>query len=121
MAARAIAPRRDRASIAIEVAVRDEGLIYAKLARREACTRPRASAFGVDAYPKVEAKAVALLHSLARDPALVDGQKRLAWLATVAFLDLNGRVAGPAAVMAAREVLDAPAAPTDVGSRRRRP
>jgi death-on-curing protein len=31
----------------------------------------------------------ALLHSLARNHALVDGNKRLAWLATVGFLDLD--------------------------------
>ena len=65
--------------------VRDVGLLDA------ACARCRSSTFGVDAYPKVESKAAALLHSLARDHALVDGTERLAWLATVAFLDLNGR------------------------------
>ncbi|MEJ7742752.1 MAG: Fic family protein [Nocardioidaceae bacterium] len=46
-------------------------------------------AFGEDAYPTVALKAAALLHSLARNHALVDGNKRLAWLATVVFLDLN--------------------------------
>ena len=35
-------------------------------------------------------KAAALLHSLAGNHPLVDGNKRLAWLATVVFLDLNG-------------------------------
>jgi death-on-curing family protein len=39
----------------------------------------------------LELKAAALLHSLVRNHALVDGNKRLAWLATVVFLDLNGR------------------------------
>ncbi len=34
--------------------------------------------------------AAALLHSLARNHALVDGNERLAWLATAVFLDLNG-------------------------------
>jgi death-on-curing protein len=42
-------------------------------------------------YPAIEGKAAALLHSLARNHALIDGNKRLAWLATVVFLDLNGR------------------------------
>ena len=64
--------------------VRDVGLLDS------ACARPRSSAFGQDAYPSLELKAAALLHSLARNHALVDGNKRLAWLATVVFLDLNG-------------------------------
>lgn len=65
--------------------VRDLGLLDA------ACARPRSTAFGTDAYPTLEAKAAALLHSLARNHALVDGNKRLAWLAAVVFLDINGR------------------------------
>lgn len=63
--------------------VRDIGLLDA------AAARPRSSAFGSDAYPTLELKAAALLHSLVRHHALVDGNKRLAWLATVVFLDLN--------------------------------
>jgi death-on-curing protein len=64
--------------------VRDVGLL-------EGCSgRPRASAFGVDAYPDVPSKAAALLHSIARTHPLVDGNKRLAWLSTVVFLDING-------------------------------
>src|SRR3954454_22064613 len=43
-----------------------------------------------DAYETLEAKAGALLHSLARNHALVDGNKRLALAATIAFLGLNG-------------------------------
>ena len=65
--------------------VRDLGLLDS------AAARPRSSAFGTDAYPTHEGKAGALLHSLAGNHALVDGNKRLAWLATVVFLDLNGR------------------------------
>lgn len=64
--------------------IRDLGLLDA------ACARPRATAFGIDAYPTVHQKAAALLHSIARNHALIDGNKRLAWLATVVFLDLNG-------------------------------
>lgn len=30
------------------------------------------------------------MHSLARTRPLIDGNKRLAWLATVVFLDING-------------------------------
>jgi death-on-curing protein len=55
-----------------------------------AVNRPRSSAFGEDAYPTMQLKAAALLHSLTNNHALVDGNKRLAWLATVVFCDLNG-------------------------------
>lgn len=65
--------------------VRDIGLLDAAVAR------PQSSAFGADAYPSIELKAAALLHSLVRNHALVDGNKRIGWLATVVFLDLNGR------------------------------
>jgi death on curing protein len=63
--------------------VRDLGLLDS------AAGRPRSSAFGADAYPTIALKAAALLHSIARNHALVDGNKRLAWLAAVVFLDLN--------------------------------
>jgi death-on-curing protein len=52
--------------------------------------RPRASAFGEDAYPDLATKAAALLHSLTKNHCLADGNKRIAWLATVVFLDING-------------------------------
>jgi len=68
--------------------VRDLGLLDS------AAGRPRASAFGADAYPTLELKAAALLHSIARNHALVDGNKRLAWLATVVFLDINRYTTG---------------------------
>lgn len=64
--------------------VRDLGLLESAVAR------PRTSAFGTDAYATLEGKAAALLHLLVRNHALVDGNKRLAWLAVVVFLDLNG-------------------------------
>ncbi len=67
-----------------EPVIRDYGLLESALAR------PRASAFGEDAYPDLFAKAAALLHSLARNHALVDGNKRLALAATIAFLGING-------------------------------
>jgi death-on-curing protein len=41
--------------------------------------------FGADAYPDLDAKAAALLHSLARNHALVDGNRRLALAAVLAF------------------------------------
>ena len=64
--------------------VRDVGLL-------EGCAgRTRSSAFGSDAYPDLPTKAAALLHSVARTHPLVDGNKRLAWLSAVVFLDING-------------------------------
>lgn len=73
----------DRA-IGGDVVIRDVGLLEAAL------SRPRASAFGSDAYPLLTEKAAALLHSLAKNHALVDGNKRLALAGTIAFLGLNG-------------------------------
>jgi death-on-curing protein len=43
-----------------------------------------------DAYPALEAKSAALLHSVCLNHALVDGNKRLAALLAMMFLDLNG-------------------------------
>ena len=63
--------------------IRDLGLLDS------AVNRPRASAFGLDAYGSLELKAAALLHSLTKNHALIDGNKRIAWLATVVFCDLN--------------------------------
>ena len=67
------------------VAVRDGGLLAS------AAARPRSSAFGREAYPTFSEKAAALMHSLARNHALVDGNKRMAWAATRVFCLLNGR------------------------------
>jgi death-on-curing protein len=63
--------------------VRDVGLLDS------AVNRPRSSAFGEDAYRTIDLKAAALLHSLTKNHALVDGNKRIAWLCTVVFCDLN--------------------------------
>lgn len=68
-----------------EVAVRDAGLLAA------AAGRPRVTLFGADAYPSFEDKAAALLHSLVRNHAFVDGNKRVAWSAARVFCLLNGR------------------------------
>ena len=64
--------------------IRDVGLL------ESASARPRANAFGVDAYSDLWSKAAALLHSVVKNHALIDGNKRLGWLATAVFLDLNG-------------------------------
>ena len=66
-------------------AIRDIGLL------ESAIYRPMSSAFGADAYPTLHLKAAALLESLARNHALVDGNKRSAWLACWLFLRLNGQ------------------------------
>jgi death-on-curing protein len=68
-----------------DVVVRDAGLLEAALAR------PRATAFGEDAYPDLHTKAASLLHSLATNHGLVDGNKRLALAGAIAFLGLNGQ------------------------------
>ena len=64
--------------------VRDIWLLESALAR------PQASAFGSEAYPELHTKAAALLHSVASNHGLVDGNKRLALAATIAFLGING-------------------------------
>ena len=63
--------------------VRDIGLLDSAL------NRPRASAFGEDAYPTLGLKAAALLHSLTKNHCLVDGNKRIAWFLTAIFCDFN--------------------------------
>jgi death-on-curing protein len=65
--------------------VRDIGLLEAAVART------RASAYGADAYPDLDAKAAALLHSIVTGHALVDGNKRLGWVAVRLFYRLNDR------------------------------
>jgi death-on-curing protein len=65
--------------------VRDWGLLDS------AAARPRATAYGRDAYGDLHEKAAALLHSIARNHPLVDGNKRLALATAIAFLGVNGR------------------------------
>jgi death-on-curing protein len=64
--------------------IRDIGLLGSAVAR------PQTTLFGDDAYPDIWTKAAALLHSLVLNHALVDGNKRLGWLATATFLEING-------------------------------
>ena len=73
-----------RAAVGGPAEVRDVGLL------ESAVHRPRASVLGQDAYPDLLTKAAALMHSLARNHPLVDGNKRLAWLATYVFCAKNG-------------------------------
>ncbi|MBM3670085.1 MAG: type II toxin-antitoxin system death-on-curing family toxin [Actinobacteria bacterium] len=67
-----------------EVAVRDAGLIESAVAR------PQTTIFGELAYPTLMLQAAALLHSLARNHPLVDGNKRIAWSSARVFLIMNG-------------------------------
>lgn len=73
--------------------VRDHGLL------ESAARRPATTVFGEDAYPDLHAKAAALLESLVRNHALIDGNKRLGWTATFVFYRLN------------QQLLDAPENP----------
>ena len=98
------------ASVLPTLEVRDIGLL------ESAASRPRTSAFGTDAYPSFAEKVAALIHSLARNHPLVDGNKRLAWSAGRVFCLLNGRDlelsvddAEALIVGAARGELDVPA------------
>jgi death on curing protein len=64
--------------------VRDMGLLSS------AAARPATVAFGAEAYEDIWTKAGALLQSIALNHALIDGNKRLAWVAARVFLDVNG-------------------------------
>lgn len=64
--------------------VADYGLLDAAVAR------PQSTVFGLDAYRDEFSKAAALLQLLARNHALVDGNKRTAWAAAWTFLCING-------------------------------
>jgi len=64
--------------------IRDVGLLGS------AAARPQTTAFGDDAYPDLWTKSAALLQSILKNHALIDGNKRLGWLATAVFLELNG-------------------------------
>ena len=69
-----------------EVALRDAGLL------ESAAARPRTTVFGADAYPDLHSKTAALLISICKNRALVDGNKRLALAAAIVMLGINGWV-----------------------------
>lgn len=64
--------------------IRDVGLLGS------AAARPQTTVFGQDAYPDLIEKAAALLQSIVNNHPLVDGNKRLGWLSTAVFLEING-------------------------------
>ena len=55
-----------------------------------AVARPQAGFGDEEFYPTIEAKAASLLFGLARNHAFIDGNKRIAVLATLQFLNTNG-------------------------------
>ena len=63
--------------------LRDVGLLGSAIAR------PQTTVGGRDAYDTIWLKAAALLQSIVNNHALVDGNKRLGWLATAVFLEIN--------------------------------
>ena len=65
--------------------IRDKGLLLSAL------ERPQTQLYGVELYPEFELKAAALMHSIARNHALIDGNKRLAWSAMRVFCLMNRR------------------------------
>lgn len=73
------------AGVVGRVDVRDIGLLAG------AAARPASAVFGTEAYPSFPEKVAALLHALARNHPLLDGNKRLAWSAARVFCLLNGR------------------------------
>lgn len=73
-----------RRLLAAEPGVRDAGLLDSAVAR------PRATVFGQEAYPDLDSKVAALLHSLVKNHALVDGNKRLGWTAIQLLYGYNG-------------------------------
>jgi len=101
-----------RAVNGTEHSVRDMGLLVS------AIERPRTNVFGVQLYPTLHEKAAALLHSVARNHALIDGNKRTAWLAMRVFLRFNGvstgtvpppvAIAGPFVEEVAQDGIDVP-------------
>ena len=71
------------AAVGGPVQIRDIGLL------ESAAARPRTTVFGEDAYPDLDRKAAALLHSIVTSHPLVDGNKRLGWVAVRLFYRMN--------------------------------
>lgn len=86
-------------SLGAPAPVRDYGLLDA------AAHRPQATLFGQDVYATTHERAAALLESVSRNHALVDGNKRLAWAATAVFYGLNGYDLDPPSTSEAVELV----------------
>jgi death on curing protein len=68
----------------MHLVVEDPGLLASALGR------PAATVFGEDAYPDLVTKVAALLESVVRNHALIDGNKRAGWALAIVTLWLNG-------------------------------
>ncbi len=64
--------------------IRDIGLL------ESAVNRPEMTVYGQEAYKTIAEKIAALMHSLASNHALVDGNKRITWSCGRVFAILNG-------------------------------
>ncbi len=64
--------------------IRDIGLL------ESAVNRPEMTVYGQEAYKTLAEKIAALMHSLASNHALVDGNKRITWSCGRVFAILNG-------------------------------
>jgi len=64
--------------------IRDVGLL------KSAVARPRATFEGSDLYNEISQKAAALMESLVKNHAFIDGNKRTAITSTGIFLQMNG-------------------------------
>ena len=71
--------------------IRDAGLLGSAVAR------PQTTVALEDAYLTIWLKAAALLQSIVGNHALIDGNKRLGWLTTAVFLEINGASVAAAA------------------------
>lgn len=71
-------------SLISDFRIRDEGLL------KSAAMLPQTTIYGENAYLTFEEKVASLIHSLARNHALIDGNKRVAWSAGRIFSLMNG-------------------------------
>lgn len=72
-----------RFAAAMGMSVRDEGLLMS------AAIRPAMRLYGKDLYPDLVTKAAVVMHSIVAHHPLVDGNKRLGWVALVTTLAIN--------------------------------
>lgn len=75
---------------AADAAVRGSADVHDIGLLQSAVARPQATAFGADAYTGLDEKAAALLQSIVAGHPLVDGNKRLGWVAVRLFYRMNG-------------------------------
>lgn len=81
-----VAAQAERLGKSFQPGVRDQGLLEA------AVNQPRQSFGGVDLYPDVFDKGVALMRGIICGHVFVDGNKRTGLLAGAMFLEHNGSV-----------------------------